>query len=120
VSSLIFRLTGFSEITNRGRSMTANDKPPTLSMTLANEIINLANSNLEKGLPVEDIADGLRHAAANFSAYAFFRSERMPKDPNQTVENFVSMFEYYLEAHKPVEDAGAGLAQTIARAKDDF
>ena len=101
--------------------MTSNDKPQqTLSMSLANEIINLANSNLEKGFPVEEIADGLRHAAANFSGYAFFRSEEMPKDPNLVVENFVSMFEYYLDAHKPAEEAGAGLAQTIARAKDEL
>ena len=89
-------------------------------MSIANQIINLANSNLENDLPAEDIAEGLRHAAANFSAYAFFRSEKLPKDPNHIVENFVSMFEYYLETHKPAETAGDGLAQTIARAKDEL
>ncbi len=100
--------------------MTTDEKPQTLAMSIANDIINLANANLEKNLPVEDVAEGLRHAAANFSAYAFFRTERLPKDPNDMVENFVSMFEYYLEAHKPNEAPGDGLAQTIARAKEDF
>ncbi len=100
--------------------MTTDNKPSNPSMMIANEIINLANANLEKNLPVEVVAEGLRHAAANFSAYSFFRSEQMPKDPNQTVESFISMFEYYLEAHKPAEVAGEGLAQTIARAKDDL
>ncbi len=100
--------------------MTSDDKPQTISMSLANELINFANANLEKGLSVEDIAEGMRHAAANFSAYAFFRSEQTPKDPNTMVDNFVSMFEYYLEAHKPKEVPGGGLAQTIARAKEDF
>lgn len=100
--------------------MTSDDKPQNFSMTFANDLINLANTNLQQDQPVEDIAAGLRHAAANFSAYAFFRSEQTPKDPNQIVDNFVSMFEYYLDAHKPKESPGAGLAQTIAKAKEDL
>jgi len=100
--------------------MTSDDKPQNFSMTLANELINLANKNLQQNHPVEDIAEGLRHAAANFSAYAFFRSEQTPKDPNQIVESFVSMFEYYLDAHKPKESPGEGLAQTIAKAKEEL
>ncbi|HER26652.1 MAG TPA: DUF3144 domain-containing protein [Rhodospirillales bacterium] len=100
--------------------MPTEDKPQSHSMTLANEIINLANLSLVEDHAVEEIAAGLRHAAANFSAYCFFRSEQMPKDPNHTVENFVALFEHYLEVHKPKEAPGEGLAQTIARAKEDL
>lgn len=94
--------------------------PPSRGTPLANQIIDLANGGLEKGLSVEEVAEGLRHAAANFSAFAFFRSEELPKDPNKTVENFISLFEYYLGQHKPEEPEPQGLFQTIAQAKKDL
>ena len=100
--------------------MTSDDNQPSISMNFANEIINLANASLEKGHTDEDLAEGMRHAAANFSAYSFFRSEQLPKDPNHTVENFVKLFEYYLSVHAPKEDPGQGLAQTIAQARDEL
>lgn len=100
--------------------MNSEENQSSPSMAIANEIINLANANLENGHQADAIAEGLRHAAANFSAYAFFRTGQSPKDPNHTVENFVQMFEYYLSVHMPKEEAGDGLAQTIAQAKDDL
>jgi hypothetical protein len=100
--------------------MASDDPQQPASMVFANDIINLANSSLEKGHTVEELAEGMRHAAANFSAYEFFRSEDLPKDPNHTVESFVKFFEYYLDVHKPQEDPGQGLAQTVARAKDEL
>ncbi len=100
--------------------MTSDDNQPSISMNFANEIINLANASLENGHTVEDLAEGMRHAAANFSAYAFFRSEQLPKDPNHTVENFIKFFDYYLGVHAPEDDPGQGLAQTISQAKNEL
>ncbi|NQU57055.1 MAG: DUF3144 domain-containing protein [Rhodospirillales bacterium] len=100
--------------------MTSEDTPETEQVSLSNHIINLANSAIEDGHAVEDIAESIRHAAANFSAYAFFRSEQSPKDPNHTVENFISLFEYYLDAHRPEDTSGQGLMQTIAQAKSEL
>jgi len=100
--------------------MTSDDTQENETVSLSNHIINLANSGLEDGHAAEDIAESLRHAAANFSAYAFFRSEQSPKDPNQTVESFISLFEYYLDAHKPEDTSGQGLMHTIAQAKNDL
>lgn len=100
--------------------MTSDDQQPPYSMKFANDIINLANSSLEQGHTPDELAEGMRHAAANFSAYTFFRSEDLPKDPNHTVENFVKFFEYYLDVHNPKEDPGQGLAQTVAQAKDEL
>ncbi|MHA1597436.1 MAG: DUF3144 domain-containing protein [Alphaproteobacteria bacterium] len=100
--------------------MTSDDTRHSPGTTIANEIISMANTSLEGGQSVEAIAEGLRHAAANFSAYAFFRSQQFPKDPNDTVENFVTMFEHYLGRHKPQDTAGQGLAQTIAKAQDEL
>lgn len=91
-----------------------------IGVQIANQIIDLANTRLEAGDTADDIASGLRHAAANFSAYAFFRSEKLPKDPNDTVENFISFFEHYLDVHKPEAAPGQGLAQLIEQAKGEL
>jgi len=90
------------------------------NMAFANEIINLANAGLQKGQNVEDLAQGIRHAAANFSAYAFFLAAQNSKDPNEVVEDFVKFFEYYLSAHAPEQKASSDLADTIAQAKDEL
>jgi len=91
-----------------------------IGVQLANQIIDLANTRLEDGDSAEEIASGLRHAAANFSAFAFFRSEKQPKDPNETVDAFVSFFEHYLGVHRPKEAPGVGLHQLIAQAKTEL
>lgn len=87
---------------------------------IANQIIDLANTRLQAGDDVEAIASGLRHAAANFSAYAFFRSQQQPKDPNVTVDAFVSFFEHYLGVHKPAAAPGQGLTHLIEQAKNEL
>ncbi len=100
--------------------------PQPAATTLANQIIDLANASMESGVAAADIAQGLRHAAANFSAYAFFRleqSSKEAKDPNYIVEDFLSSFEYYLGLHQPQETAQAApqsLAETIAQAKKEL
>jgi len=101
-------------------SETPKTSQDSVGVQIANQIIDLANTRLEAGDTADDIASGLRHAAANFSAYAFFRSEKMPKDPNDTVENFISFFEHYLDVHKPQAEPGQGLSQLIEKAKNEL
>lgn len=89
-------------------------------IAIANAIIDMANTALEDGATAPEIAAGLRHAAANFSAFAFFTQDP-PRDPNPVAEEFVTMFEHYLNRHKPAEaPAGQGLAGVIAQAKKDL
>ena len=47
--------------------MSDQESTNTLSVKIANQIVNIANTRLEDGAPAADIAAGLRHAAANFS-----------------------------------------------------
>ena len=96
------------------------DQQESHGVQIANQIVDIANSCLEQGVDLQEIAAGLRHGAANFSAFAFFRSEVMPKDPNDTVENFVQFFEYYLDLHKPKEAAADGLSRLIEQAKNEL
>ena len=99
--------------------ITENEQPSP-SMVFANKIINLANDHLGQGQGVEDLAQGIRHAAANFSAYSFFLATQKSKDPNDVVEDFVRFFEYYLSAHAPKREASSGLAETISQAKNEL
>ena len=87
---------------------------------IANEIINLANARLESGVTAEEVASGLRHAAANFSAFAFYGSEKTPKDPNDMVNEFINYFEHYLDVHRPKDPPVHGLSQLIDKVKSEF
>ena len=60
-----------------------------ISVQIANQFINVANARMHDGIAADDIALGLRHAAANFSAYAF-ASHPNAGDPNVLVEAFVA------------------------------
>jgi hypothetical protein len=101
------------------RSMTSDSPPETLSVQIANQIINIANSRHEDGLPVDVIAAGLRHAAANFSAFAFFRAEKKNADPDAIANEFVNLLINYLERHKPKEQSTPGLYKLIEQAKNE-
>ena len=99
----------------------------TFSMQIANQIINIANARLQEGAPGDEVALGLRHAAANFSAFTEHRRQD-GGDPGRIVEQFASFLEYYLGRHSANSqpegghDGGpaAGLAQLVKKVKDEL
>lgn len=91
----------------------------TLAVQIANQIINVANSRLQDGVHPEEVAMGLRHAAANFSAFVFQRGFGGPDDAGHLIEEFASLLEYYLERHGDGAPA-MGLGALIEQAKKDF
>jgi hypothetical protein len=98
-----------------------HDDPNTSKgVQIANQIIDFANKQLESGESPEAIASGMRHAAANFSAFAFSGIEKLPKDPNAMVDDFIDFFEHYLGVHRPKDAPTDSLAQLIEQAKNDF
>jgi hypothetical protein len=100
--------------------MTSDNTQETLSVQIANQIINIANARHEDGLPVDEIADGLRHAAANFSAFAFFRINNQDLDPNAIADEFVNQLHHYLELHQPTKQPTHGLYQLIEQVKNEI
>lgn len=92
----------------------------TLSVQVANQLINVANKRLEDGLPPEAIAAGLRHAAANFTAFVAAHTPGEPPDADVFTAEFREMFDYYLERHRPRDGAGQGLDALIDQAKDGW
>ena len=92
----------------------------TLAIQIANQIINIANNRLEEGLTADDIASGLRHAAANFSAFSYFKSDKKDLDPNTIVDEFVNVFTHYLDRHNPKDPPASGLQELIEQAKNEI
>ncbi len=100
----------------------------TLSIQIANQIINVANSRMQDGVEASEIALGLRHAAANFSAFA--ENHRAPPgpdadiDPGAIVEEFARFLEYYLGRHGngggTEEGPAVGLEQLIKQVKNEL
>jgi hypothetical protein len=94
----------------------------TPSIQIANQIINVANSRMQDGLSADVVAQGLRHAAANFSAFVEHRKK--DGNPESVMEEFVQLLEYYLSRHGPPEEQGqppaTGLNLLIKQVKDEL
>ena len=67
--------------------------------TIANELIDFANKKLESGVHPIDVASALRHAAANFTAFAF-RATEEPLDTENIIEDFRQFLQYYDSHHR--------------------
>lgn len=101
----------------------SHDDDHTLSVQIANQIINVANTRLESGLAPEAIAEGLRHAAANFSAFVAHHMDPEAIAEGRLVEEFQHMLEYYAQVHggPPQEQqTPTGLHQLVNQVKDEF
>ncbi len=107
--------------------MADQPKDDTFSMQIANQIINIANARMQEGAPGDEVARGLRHAAANFSAFAE-QHRQDGGDPDRIVEEFASFLEYYLGRHdanrqpEGAPDGGpaGGLAHLVKQVKDEL
>jgi len=69
------------------------------STAIANELIGFANDKQEAGVDAVVIAAALRHAAANFTAFAF-RATEDPLDTGDIMEEFVQFLHYYDGHHR--------------------
>ena len=64
------------------------------STVIANELIEFANNKLETGVDAAVIAAAMRHAAANFTAFAL-EATKTPLNTEDIVEEFVGWLHYY-------------------------
>lgn len=90
-----------------------------LGVLMANEIIVLANDKLETGLHPLVIADALRHAAANFTAFAFAHGTDDSLDQEEVVRDFVQMLDYYDSRHREGQTPQSGLEQLVEQVKNE-
>ena len=99
-------------------------EPPneTPSIQIANQIINIANTRIKDGMLPDDVAQGLRHAAANFSAFVEYR--KGGGDPEAIFEEFAQLLKYYLSRHDLPEQQTAspagGLNELVKQVKEEL
>ena len=82
-------------MTEKGRS---DDKEASLRM--ANELIKTANDKLETGMHPLDIASAIRHAAANFTAFAYAQGTGDALDTASVMEEFRQWLDNYDKLHR--------------------
>lgn len=102
-----------------GQDVNGQGDDHTLAVQLANQLINIANKRLEEGIRPDIIASGMRHAAANFSAFVAGHMAPEMIEEGVLVEEFAQMVDYYAKVHG-VGEASTGLHQLVEQAKSDF
>ena len=94
----------------------------TPSIQIANQIINIANTRIKDGISPDNVAQGLRHAAANFSAFVEHR--KGGGDPEEIIGEFLQLLEYYISRHVTPEGKDeiptGGLNELIKQAKEEL
>ena len=67
---------------------------------LANELIDFANDKLATGIHPIVIASALRHAAANFTAFAYTHGTDEPLATQSIMEEFLRTLGHYEDLHR--------------------
>ena len=84
---------------------------------LANELINLANDKQAAGAHPTAIAAAFRHAAANFTAYAYAHGTNDPLATESIMGDFRQALEFYDERHRGNTPSKTSLERIIEQAK---
>ena len=100
--------------------MTEESDELTLNTQIANQFINIANSLISDGKPPMAIASGLRHASANFSAFAIANSQTTPPPLDTLNSQFNELFTYYFTRHRENTPNDLGLEDLIEKAKNEI
>ena len=67
---------------NQNDKQASDSDETTLIVQLANQFINVANSQMSDGKAPMAIAAGIRHAGANFTAFALVNSQQSLPSPD--------------------------------------
>ena len=90
-----------------------------LENELANELINLANQKLAAGIHPMVIAAAYRHAAANFTAFAYANSTDNPLATESIMEEFLRMLEFYENHHRGEARPMTALERLVEQVKSE-
>ena len=88
------------------------------STAIANELIEFANDKLEAGADAVVIAAALRHAAANYTAFAFHATGG-PLDTEDIVEEFVRFLHFYDGRHRSGARPMTPLEKLVKQVEDE-
>ena len=83
-----------------------------VSLGIANELVEIANNKLDAGIHPMVIASALRHAAANFTAFAFSATGD-PLDTESIMEDFLRLLRLYESHHRGEARPMTGLEKLV-------
>jgi len=89
-----------------------------VSLRIANELVEFANNNLDAGIHPVVIAAAFRHAAANFTAFAYHGTDD-PLDTESIIEEFLQLLEFYDNRHRGEARPMTALERLVERVKND-
>ena len=86
-------------MTEEGRSR-KNEANQRSDIEIANELITFANDKQEAGIHPTVIAAAFRHAAANFTAYAYAQGTNKRLATKRITKDFRQQLEFYDKRHR--------------------
>ena len=101
-------------MTEKGRS---DDNEASLRM--ANEFVEIANDKLATGIHPLDIASAIRHAAANFTAFAYAHGTDDALDTESVMEEFRQLLDNYDKRHRGEARPVTSLERLVDQVKDE-
>ena len=105
-------------MTEEGRSG-ENEANRRLENELANELIEFANNKMAAGIHPIVIASAFRHAAANFTAFAYAHSTDDPLATESIMEEFLRRLEFYDNHHRGETSPMTALERLVERVKSE-
>ncbi|MHC8509423.1 MAG: DUF3144 domain-containing protein [Rhodospirillales bacterium] len=97
----------------------AEDAENAKGVDIANRFINAANDCLQEGHPPEAVAQAMRHAAGNFSAFAASHTDAPDAAAAAFAQEFKDATDYYLPLHLKNRKPVTGLEQLIDTVKKE-
>ena len=89
------------------------------SLRMANEFLEFANTKLATGIHPMVIASAFRHAAANFTAFAYAHGTDDPLDTGHIMEEFLQLLENYDKRHRGEARPVTALERLVDQVKDE-
>ena len=101
-------------MTEEGRS---DDNEANLRM--ANEFVEIANDKLATGIHPLDIASAIRHAAANFTAFAYAHGTDDALATESVMEEFRQLLDNYDKRHRDKARPLTDLERLVEQVKNE-
>ena len=101
-------------MTEKGRSG-EKEVDRSLEVELANELINFANDKQAAGVHPAVIAAAFRHAAANFTAFAYAPDDQLATE--MIMGDFLQALEFYDMRHRGDAPPKTSLEELVEQAK---
>ena len=89
------------------------------SLRMANEFVDVANNKLATGIHPMVIASAIRHAAANFTAFAYAHSTDDPLDTASIMEEFLRLLENYDKRQRGEARPMTALERLVEQVKNE-